>query len=124
MKLQKSPGLSGTSVPVTITHDARRVVAGTKTGLKIWDLTHEGESVSLNSHPTAVSAVAISSNGLWAVSGHDDGVVELWNLAEGKLKTTFTGDSSISAAAVTSDGRTLIAGEASGRVHILRICEQ
>ena len=121
LRTQRFAGLSGPSVPVALMHDARRAVTGSEASLIIWDLAHQGEPVSLACHPAAVTAVGVSSDGRWVVSGHDDGVLEIRDLSSGQLRAAFAGDSSISAVAVTSDGQTLVAGEVSGRVHILRL---
>jgi hypothetical protein len=45
----------------------------------------------------------------------------VWDLVDGTLVATFSGEGPLPACAVGPDGVTIVAGEASGRVHFLRL---
>jgi WD40 repeat protein len=93
--------------------------------LLVWDLKSDRNVRTLigHGHTSAVTAVAVTPDGLQAVSGSYDGTLRLWNLESGKEIATFTGEGGMNRCAITPDGQTIIAGESSGRVHFLRLVE-
>jgi WD40 repeat protein len=57
------------------------------------------------------------SRGKWAVHDHDEGVVELWDLASGELMTTLGKQyGSAICVAFSPDGRTLASGHRNGTI--------
>ncbi|GFR19764.1 hypothetical protein TNCT_196761, partial [Trichonephila clavata] len=45
-------------------------------------------------HNKAVNTLKFSPDGRWIASGSEDGVIKLWDLPAGKLRTEFKGHSS------------------------------
>ncbi len=74
-------------------------------------------------HSNWVNAVAVSPDGEKVISGSRDKTVKVWDINNGRLINSFTGDSYIPCCAITPDGSTIIAGEASGQLHFLRLQE-
>ncbi|MBA7707701.1 hypothetical protein ES703_116579 [subsurface metagenome] len=66
-------------------------------------------------------AVAVSSDGKYAISGSDDRTLKVWDLERSRVAATFVGDSEILACAPTLDGMTIVAGENLGWVHFLQL---
>jgi WD40 repeat protein len=75
----------------------------------------------LRGHGAYVSAVAVTSDGHFAVSGSWDGSVRLWNLNIGECIRSFERhDGQIETIALTTDGHWAISG---GRDALLRVWE-
>lgn len=67
--------------------------------------------LTLSGHGDAVTSVAISADGITAVSGSADKTVKVWNLQTGKIIRTLTGHTGeISSVAVSPDGNFLAVG--------------
>jgi len=74
-------------------------------------LTAPGGSLmfSLVGHTARVRSVALTPNGLRAVSGSDDNTVRVWDLRRGMLERTLTGHSDwVRAVAVLPDGERIV----------------
>ncbi|MUG93088.1 WD40 repeat domain-containing protein [Scytonema sp. UIC 10036] len=68
-------------------------------------------SYTLTGHSDKITSVAISSDGLTAVSGSADKTIKVWNLSTGKVIRTLTGNiGEVSSVAVSSDGKFLAVG--------------
>ncbi len=66
---------------------------------------------TLNGHSKSVSAVAVTEDGKYAVSGSWDTTLKVWELATGTEVRTLTGHSdSVYAVAVTGDGKYAVSG--------------
>ena len=77
--------------------------------LKVWDLQNETVERILTGHTGWVTAVAVTPDGRWAISGSGDQTLKVWNLKTGTEERTLTGHTnSIIAVAVTPDGRRAI----------------
>ena len=65
-------------------------------------------------HTSAVSALAFSSDGKFALSGSNDGTMKLWDVAAGKEMRTFIGDGKgVEAVAFSPDGRFAVSAPSS-----------
>ena len=74
--------------------------------------------VPLGSMPYTYSAV-FSPDGVTLATGHFNNTVQLWNVANGSLRRTLTGQSSaINSVAYTLDGSLLVAASSGGYVHV------
>ncbi len=80
--------------------------------LKIWDLERGRFRYHLGRHDEEVSAVAITPDGRFGVSGDDDddGTLRLWDLRSGECLQAIEKDTDISALAVSGDGHRAISG--------------
>ncbi|KAF3889982.1 MULTISPECIES: WD40 repeat domain-containing protein [Nostocales] len=68
-------------------------------------------SYTLTGHSDKITSVAISSDGLTAVSGSADKTIKVWNLSTGKVIRTLTGNiGEVSSVAVSADGNFLAVG--------------
>ena len=66
---------------------------------------------TLEGHSDVVKAVAVTPDGLQAISGSRDKTLKVWDLASGELRHTLEGHShSVTAVAVTPDGLQAISG--------------
>lgn len=79
-------------------------------------VAREEATVVLGSHPTRVSAFAISADGEVAVTGGVDGTVRVWNL-DGDDPVSIVGlDDQVAAVTATADGRRVAAADIRGTV--------
>jgi WD40 repeat protein len=77
----------------------------------VWNLETGEELLSLKGHSSWVSAVAVTPDGLRAISGSSDNTLKVWNLETGEELFCLKGHShSVSAVAVTPDGLRAISG--------------
>ena len=71
------------------------------------------------SHLRPVQAVAAGPDGRRMASGSDDGMVRIWQFADGKLLHTLEGhESSISSVAFSPDGRYVASGDIFGKIFL------
>ncbi|MFX1483891.1 MAG: WD40 repeat domain-containing protein [Promethearchaeota archaeon] len=116
---------------ILISPDNRYMVCGskheplsTKPGVvTIWDFELGILLKTLEGHKGHVTALAMTADSRYVLSGGQDGVVHLWDLETGTLLKTMTGHkSAILMIHVTPDGQHVISGSGDGtvRVWILR----
>ncbi len=83
---------------------------GSEVNLKEIQAQH-WEEIELRYHNAPVKALALTPDGMTLISGGEDGLICLWDLAEKKLKQVLMGHSGrINALAVSGDGRHLFSG--------------
>ena len=74
---------------------------------------------TLTGHDGSVSAVGVSAEGTTAVSGGDDGMVRVWDLAGAAAPRVLTGhDGEVYAVGVSADGTTAVSGCDDGMVRV------
>ena len=88
---------------------------------RLWNVDQDAAIHTLHGHTDAVNAVVVKPNDWQAVSIAQDGIVNVWDVAQGRLIASFQGDSPLRVCAITPDGATIVVGEQSGRVHCLRL---
>ena len=64
------------------------------------------------------TALAVTSDGRWAVSGSSDGAVRLWDLQGQESRELGRHGSGVSSVALTSDGRWAVSGSSDGAVRL------
>jgi WD40 repeat protein len=112
---------------VALSPDGRSVFSaslGDKT-CKIWALP-SGEwkhTIKLEENLASLTCVCLSANGRIAVSGHEDGVVALWDLgARRRVDHYKKHNGAVSCVTVSADGRlALSAGKTDGRIWVYRL---
>jgi WD40 repeat protein len=81
--------------------------------LELWDVT-SGEiprAVKGHTHPHRVTAVAVPTDGRFAIFGSDDKTLRLWDLASGAILRTLEGHTDrVTAVAVMADGCRALSG--------------
>jgi WD40 repeat protein len=100
---------------LAVTFDGRFVVANSGWKLKLWDIatgrevrTFQGE------HTSILTAIAVSPNGLYAVSGSWDKTLKLWDIATGREIRAMKGHKEkILSVAFSPDGRYILSGPGS-----------
>jgi WD40 repeat protein len=129
--LRTLKGHTGCVNAVVLTPDGMRAVSGCTAGeLRVWDLGTGQIVRNLRAPPTqeitgkraaalsnvsddkeGVEALAITFDGMRAVSGHSGGMINLWDLQSGrKLRTMSLQSGKVTAVVISPDDRSIIAG--------------
>jgi WD40 repeat protein len=89
-----------------------RLLASASDDLSLWDVA-SGRMLGDVAQPSWVTALAWSSDGGWLATGHDDGIVRIWTVANERLQSELRGhENPITAMAFSPDGKRLAtAGE-------------
>ena len=85
----------------------------------LWDLDSGQSLHTLEGHTNGVRHVAITVDGVRAVSASEDNTLRVWDLDSRTCIASFSDDGSLGFGAVNSDCQTIVTAGASGRVHIL-----
>lgn len=116
---------------VAMTPDGGRVlVAEDDSAISLWDVARGTMRSLLQGHTDHIRQLLVTADGRRAVSVSDDtlgilpGVIadrslRVWDLENGTLIASFTGEGLITSVDVMPDGRRIVAGDAAGRVHLL-----
>ena len=95
------------------------LAAVTDRTIRLWDTSTGDELAKLVADDGAVSAVAISPDGLTALSGGEDHTLKLWNFATQSHIRSYTGHTQgVLAVAFSADGRRAVSGGADQTIHI------
>jgi len=96
------------------TPDSKNIITdgGADPTVLVWDPTRINPVAVLKGHTTAISSIAVSSDGRLAASGSKDGTIKVWNLPERKEINTWVAYSEmeVSTLAFYPDGKTLVSG--------------
>ncbi|MBR8834845.1 MAG: hypothetical protein DSM106950_12610 [Stigonema ocellatum SAG 48.90 = DSM 106950] len=76
---------------------------------------------TLTGHSDWVRALALTPDGKQVISASSDSTLKVWDLADGKIITSFTSDSSVVCCTVAPDGITITAGDRLGQIHFLQL---
>jgi len=110
---------------ITISPDNRYIMVGSKQAplskkpgsCKVMDFELGIELKSLEGHKGHVTALAVTSDSRYVLTGGQFGVVHLWDLETGTLLKTMTGhETSIAMIHITPDGHHVITGSTDGTV--------
>jgi WD40 repeat protein len=91
---------------VAVSADGRRVAAGARQVVKVWD-THAGQEITMRGHTGLVSCVAMTPDGSRVAAGGFDGAVRVWDAATGELLASRAGDGK-PVASVAFDGERIV----------------
>ena len=98
---------------------AARRQAGSKTNPPVESRATFQQVRPFQGHAEGVSAVAISADNKWVVTGSLDRTVRLWDLETGKEVRKFAGhDSAITGVAITPDNKRLISSSGDGTIRV------
>ena len=88
--------------------------------MRVWDLTGTAAPWVLTGHTDTVWAVAVSADGLTAVSGGGDHTVRIWDLTGRRRRArVLTGHTdTVLGVAVSADGRTAVSGSRDNTVRV------
>lgn len=114
--LQTYPGHGGTVRAVVFTRDSRWLIGGGYRP-KIWDLSTGRVARELERHGMVFQLVVPANGDYLLTSERRKGVVRVWDLQTGKLRTSFPGNPtadrnapSIASIALSMDGQTVYVG--------------
>jgi WD40 repeat protein/formylglycine-generating enzyme required for sulfatase activity len=108
----RSPGLAFSA-------DSRLLAAASaeSKSVTVWKVASGAEVRSWRD--TSMLAVAFQPRGDLLATGHEDGTISLWDVAEGKKKQTLTGHSApVESLRFTPDGRTLVSSSHDGTLRV------
>ena len=110
---------------ITISPDGRHMLCGSKKApatdtpgiIWVWDFELGVELKTLEGHNGHVTALAMTADSRYVLSGGQDGVVHLWDLETGTMLKTMTGhNTAIVMIHITADGQHVITGSSDGTV--------
>ena len=110
---------------IAISPDGRHLVCGSKKAptadtpgiIWVWDFELGVELKTIEAHKGHVTALAITADSRYILSGGQDGVIHLWDLETGTLLKTMTGHgSAIVMIHITADGQHVLTGSNDGTV--------
>ena len=76
--------------------------------------------LTLTGHRGNVNSVAISPDGLTLASGSSDDTIKVWDLATGKLESSFVAarSDSVNSLAISPDGKTIVSGSSDSTIKV------
>lgn len=111
-----APTPSPTPLPPPVA-PAAGAAAEEATSTAALDMTAESTAVAtLGGHTDSVAAVGFSSDGTLCATGGLDGLVKVWDAADGSFKRTLEGPSDVDWLSWHSKGNVLLAGSSDGTV--------
>jgi WD40 repeat protein len=90
--------------------------------LEVWSIEQSlwQQLYILEGHQDKVVSIVLTPDGKRAVS-RSNKILNLWDLEQGQLISSFSGDGEYSCFALAPNGNTIIAGDRTGRVHFLQL---
>ena len=94
--------------------DGHLITAGFDGSIRRWDLGRALLAASDQRHSTAITDLAVSSDGRWSATGDADGTVVVWDLRAGEQRARLRGAGAIVGIGFAPDGQTLVASDRTG----------
>ena len=95
----------------------RLASGGADRTVRLWDMTGDRDSMTLQKHTGPTNVLAFSPDGKMLASGSTDKTVQLWDATTGAPLATLTGHiNGITALAFSPDGNTLVSGSTDGTI--------
>lgn len=86
--------------------------------VQIWLYAKRRLQLTWRAHYSVVTSIAFSADERWLATGSWDGVIKMWDTANGALLWTSPVVDAISGLAFSPDGRVLVSGGTDGRIRI------
>lgn len=83
-----------------------------------------GHQIAQMKHPTRIISIKVSQDGRYIVSGCDDKVVRIWDIATGKEIAEMKHQSWVSSVAISSDGQYVVSGSDDGIARVWSVATQ
>lgn len=99
------------TLTAVFTANGRQIVSGGGDDIKLWDVETGKEMKTFRGHANAVSALSLSGDEKYLLSGDWDGKIKLWDFQTGAELKTFTGRAErelVSAVMFSADNRLIL----------------
>jgi WD40 repeat protein len=106
-------------VSVVFTHDSRCFAWGDRTGQIYLHDRESNRTFKTMKCESNANTMAFSPDDALLATGHDDGVIRIWDISDGQLRSELVGHArNVREVAYAPDGRTLLSSSADGTVRM------
>ena len=89
----------------------RAYIVSDDSSAHVWSLSDKSEVARLQGHEALVRSIALSGDGLLAVTGSDDRTARIWDVTTNESRTTLTGHTGrINCVVISHDGSLVVTG--------------
>lgn len=105
----------------SFTANGKCLVLGVDHVVQIWDIASQRCTHIMRGHQFNISALDVSSDGRYIVTGSTDGTIRLWNIDESTEIIAFDSHCFVNSVAFSPDGLSILSGSENGHVDIWEI---